>query len=91
MVSHLEKLTPIVRTASKVAGVAFNSLDDVFNNRVLKQTKSIRNDATHPLNSEYKLLPSGLRIAVPPAIKNRYKFSFVPLSIKAINAVEKRR
>ena len=81
----------IMRIASKVAGVKFSSLEEIYNTQLLKKAKSISRDETHPLNQEYKLLPSGLRLTVPPATKNRYKFSFVPLSIRALNAKEKRR
>lgn len=55
--------------ASKVAGVCFNSLEDIFNTQVKRKAQSIIKDATHPLNQEYKLLPSGLRLAVPQATK----------------------
>ena len=90
-VKDKNSLGRIVRVSSKVAGVKLSSLDDIFNTQVLKTAKSIRNDGTHPLNQEYKLLPSGLRLTVAPATKNRYKFSFVPLSIQASNTAEKRR
>lgn len=50
------------------------------------ESKSVRVDTTHPLNQEDKLLPSGDRLAVPPASKN----PFVPLSIIALNAMERR-
>lgn len=73
-------LERIVKVASKVAGVKFNCLDNIFNKQVLKKAKSIHMDDT-PLSQEYKLLPSGPHLAVPQATKNRYKFSFVPTSI----------
>ncbi len=77
-------LSRIVRVAPKVAGGKFSSLDEIFNTQVLKKAKSIRMDDTHPLNQEYKLLPSGAQHSVPPATENRYKFSFVPFSIRAL-------
>ncbi|XP_068616619.1 oxidation resistance protein 1a [Brachionichthys hirsutus] len=75
---------------SKVARVNFSSLDEVFQLHLLKKAKSIRRDKDHPLNPEYKLLPSGVRLALPGVTKNRYKFSFVPLSIRALNDTERR-
>ncbi|CAJ1066412.1 gastrula zinc finger protein XlCGF28.1-like%2C partial [Xyrichtys novacula] len=90
-IKNKNSLGSIVRVASKVAGVKFRSLDVIFKEQVLKKAKSIRTDNTHPLHHKYKFLPSGLRLAVPPASKNRYKFSFVPLSIGALNAAERRR
>ena len=59
------QLNRIVKTASKIAGVSFSSLDQVFQSQVLKKAKSIRMDNSHPLSSEYRLLPSGLRLKVP--------------------------
>ena len=85
------QLGRIVKTASKIAGVNFDSLDHVFQKQVLKKAKSIRMDNSHPLSSEYRLLPSGLRLKVPVATKNRYKFSFVPVSIQALNVDGRRR
>ena len=90
-VKDKNSLGRIVCVSSKVAGVKLSSLDDIFNTQVLRSAKSIRKDGSHPLNQEYKLLPSGLRLAVPTATKNRHKFSFVPLSIRALNAAERRR
>ena len=81
----------IVRTASKIAGVNFSSLDHVFQRQMLKKAKSIRMDSSHPLSSEYKLLPSGLRLECAVATTNRHKFSFVPASIQALNADMRRR
>ena len=81
----------VVTTCSKVAGVKFDSLDNVFNDRMQKLLRCIMRDETHPLHDEYRWLPSGHRLAVPPMSTNRYKFSFVPLSIQAFNKVENRR
>ena len=75
----------IVKTASKIAGVHFRGLDHFFSLQVLKKARAIRTDEAHPLYCEYELLPSGLRFRAPLARKNRYKNSFVPVSIRAIN------
>ena len=86
--NHLKR---IVKTASKIIGVKLNSLDFVFEKQVLKKAKAIRDDNSHPLNSEYKMLPSGVRLEIPSATTNRHKFSFVPFSIQALNASVMRR
>ncbi len=78
-------LGQIVKVASKVAGIQFDSQDQIFNRQVLSKALTIHSDDVHPLSSEYKLLPSGLRLCVPRATKNRYKFSSVPTSIRALN------
>ena len=71
-VKNKNSLESIVKTASKVAGVTFNSLEAVYKSRMCTLTKSIRSDVTHPLNYEYVLLPSGLRIVTPSATTNRF-------------------
>ena len=76
----------IVKTSSKIAGVNFSSLDQIFYRQVLKKAKSICSDDAHPLRLEYVPLPSGLRLSAHMAKKNRYKNSFVPVSIRAMNA-----
>ena len=49
----------------------------------------LHNDACnmHVLHNEFQLLPSGRRNRTPPCRLNRYKYSFVPLSIKQLNSV----
>ena len=86
-VKDKNSLGKIVKAASKVIGTNMNSLGLLFNRQVLKKAKSIRSDAAHPLNAEYKLLPSGVRLETPRATTNRHKFSFIPTSISSLNSV----
>ena len=66
------------------------TLQAIFEETVLRQARKIVADPSHVLNSEYELLPSGRRYRVPVKNKkrylNRYKFSFVPLSITLLNS-----
>ena len=75
-----------VKVASKVIGTQMNSLEHIFKRQVLNKALSIRSDAAHPLNVEYDLLPSGLRLRAPCARTNRYRYSFVPVAICTLNA-----
>ena len=79
-----------MKVASKIIGTQMNSLEHIFKRQVLNKALSIRSDAAHPLNAEYDLLPSGLRLRALCATKNRYKYSFVPVSICTLNAAEGR-
>ena len=79
-------LTTIVNMASKIAGVRFDSLTEYFNKQIFNKAIQIHQDPTHPLYSEYVLLPSGLRFRTPIAFKQRYKNSFVPFSVQVLNA-----
>jgi hypothetical protein len=59
--------------------------DDIFNHRIYRLANNIIKDSGHPLNCEFKLLPSGRRYGLPKIRTNRFKNSFVPLAIKMIN------
>ena len=90
-VKQKNALNGIVRGASKVVGVQFPCLTHIYDEQVLKKASSIRADSSHPLNPEYRLLPSGQRLVAPVPKNNRYKFSFIPTSIRAINNGSRRR
>ena len=83
-------LGKIVKTASKIIGTQLESLESFFNRQLVLRARAIIHDEDHPLFSEYTLLPSGLRFAAPRATKNRYRFSFVPASIRALNSANGR-
>ena len=61
------------------------TLQTVFDETIIRQAQKIISDPTHVLHPEYQLLPSGRRFRVPQCRLNRFKNSFVPLSIKALN------
>ena len=52
---------------------------------VSRQANKIVSDPTHILHPEFQLLPSGRRFRVPRSRLNRYKHSFLPMSIKLLN------
>ena len=84
-------LNGIVKAAGKIVGVKFRCLSHIYDEQVLKKASSIRGDSSHPLKGEYKLLPSGQWLEAPATKNNRYKFSFIPTSIRAINGGSRRR
>ena len=84
-------LNGIVRGASKIVGEKFSCLSLIYDRQVLMKASCIREDSSHPLYSAYELLPSGQWLKAPGAKNNRYKFSFVPTSIRAINGGSRRR
>lgn len=80
------KLMHLLKTAWKIVGH-----DEYFNpqvlyeNCVLNQVEWIVNDPTHFWFPQYQLLPSGRRYRVPKCRLNRYKKSFVPVSVGLVN------
>ena len=83
---HRNSLDRIVRLAGKIAGVPFPSLNTIFDKQVLNKARCIMSNNAHPLRAEYQLLPSGARLRAVKFDRNRYGFSFIPTSIKALNS-----
>ena len=80
------QLQNLIQRAGKIIGMQPpRPLQEIFERTLIKQGQKISQDPTHILHKEYEMLPSGRRYRVPNCKLNRYKFSFVPLSIKALN------
>lgn len=78
------RLNRIVKKSRKL-GADTEPLENLYQEGVLKQANKIMQDDTHPLHSCYKFLRSGRRLALPQQRTNRYKKSFVPMSILLFN------
>ncbi len=74
-----------------MVGEQVSSLNDLLNKQVLKKASAIHSDCAHHLNSKYKLFPSGRRLSGTVAKRNRYKNTFILVSILALNANNRRR
>ena len=76
----------LVKTVGKIIGtpVPLNP-QELFEQTTIRQAQTILSDSSHPLHSEYSLLNSGRRYRVSLCKHNRYKHSFIPLSVKLIN------
>lgn len=85
-VKNKAKLNRVVSLAGKIIGSKQIQLSDLYHQAVRRKSIQIYLDKTHPLNSDFKLLPSGRRLKVPLARKNVYKRSFVPSAISALNS-----
>lgn len=80
------QLQTLIKRAGKIIGrVPPTTLNELFEEAVRKQSLKITNDPNHVLYSEYEMMPSGRRYRLPNCRLNRFKFSFVPLSIKILN------
>ena len=62
-----------------------HSNDGVYDNAMLSTAKKIIADESHPLNKCYSLLPSGRRFRVLKSRTERFRKTFVPLSIIKAN------
>lgn len=80
------KLQRLVQTAMKVMGRTEKlSLQSIYEQSVLRQARRVLSDPSHILHAEYELLPSGRRFRIPKTKLNRYKYSFIPNSVKILN------
>ena len=79
------RLSNIVRMCGRIAGVSLQELAVLYRARATRKAHTILSDPTHPLASQYRLLPSGRRYMVPRQRTNRLRNSFVPISIGLIN------
>ena len=75
-------LSQIVKWSSRLIGEPQLNLETLSLRRL---SSSIWDDDSHPLHSEFKLLPSGQRLLVPKSKTKRYKNSFIPAAIAQIN------
>ena len=80
------QLQNLIKRAGKIMGMQPPcSLQAIFERTLVMQGSKITRDPNHILHSQFELMPSGRRYRVPTCRLNRYKFSFVPLAIKALN------
>ena len=56
---QITKLNRIVKTASKIVGCELPSLESLYETRTKKRAHRIIEDATHPANDLFEMLPSG--------------------------------
>ena len=75
----------IVNLASKIIGKTQRHLGCIYKEVIRRKAVRTANDPTHPLCSEFRLLPSGRRYSVPKANRNIFKNSFIPNAIKTLN------
>lgn len=80
------KLMHLILTTSKIVRHERDcNLQDLYEECILIQVERIIGDQRHFLNSQYELLPSGRRYRVLRCKLNRYKNSFVPVSVCLFN------
>ena len=75
-------LERIVKTASKIIGCQLPSVESLYSVRLLRRSKKIINDITHPAHHFFKLLPSGKRFRYFKCRTNRFLHSFFPKAVQ---------
>ena len=83
---HRSPLNKIITLSSRIIGVEQDSLTNIYNRRVKLKGTHIASDTTHTLHSHYNLLPSGKRYRSLTFRTKRAMSSFIPTSIRLMNA-----
>ena len=81
-----KKLKKIEKYGRKITQKDITPLLTHHRERVVKFTKKILKDPSHPLFSEFQTLPSGRRLRTPKIRTSRFQNSFIPNSIKILNS-----
>ena len=86
-VKYKSEIFRLVKTAGKIMGMSAPPITPqvLFDQSVIGQAKKMVSDPSHILHREYRLLPSGMRYETHKWNYNRYKYSFMPLSITPLN------
>ena len=86
-VKYKAQIGKLAKMAGKIMGMSAPPITPqaIFEQEVVRQARNIISDPLHVLNPEYVLMRSGRRYRTPQCRYNRYKHSFVPLSIKLLN------
>uniref|UniRef100_A0A1A8H0B6 Alkylated DNA repair protein AlkB homologue 8 N-terminal domain-containing protein n=1 Tax=Nothobranchius korthausae TaxID=1143690 RepID=A0A1A8H0B6_9TELE len=78
-------LQRVIHSAQRIIGCSLPSLEDLACPRYLSRAFNIIKDKFHPGNHLFQLLPSGRRYRSQRTRTNRFRDSFFPRAIVAVN------
>ena len=79
-------LDRVVRSASKTIGSTLPTVDELYETYIMKKTRDILKDTSHPLHEFYYVAQSGCRYISERTRTNRYRNTFLPTSVRLLNA-----
>ena len=79
-------LDRVVRSASKTIGSTLPTVDELYETYMMKKTRDILKDTSHPLHEFYYVAQSGCRYISERTRTNRYRNTFLPTSVRLLNA-----
>ena len=85
-VKQKNRLNKIVNVATKLINLKLKSLNDLYHKPLVKTSRSIINDPTHPLHSCFEIMPSGKRYRTPAFKRQLYNKSFIPSAVRFLNS-----
>ena len=78
-------LDRIVRSASTTIGTTLPTVDELYETYMMKKTRDILKDTSHPLHEFYYVAQSGCRYISERTQTNRYQYTFLPTSVRLLN------
>ena len=78
-------LQRVVNTAQKIIGCPLPSLADLYSSRCLRKAQNIVEDPFHPGHGNLAMLPSGKRYRALNTRTSRFRDSFYPRAVAALN------
>ena len=81
------RLDRVILKAARVINISLHSFAELYDINIMKTAKKIGTDTKHPLNAEYQTSVRSKRFISKKARTNRYKNSFVPSSIRALQTL----
>lgn len=82
------KITRFIKICTKLGVQNAVSLEEIYRKCTIQRCKVVLNDESHPLNTSYNMLPSGRRLRSLKGRTARYTKSFVPSSVRLLNALK---
>ena len=85
-VKEKSKIQKVSNECSKIINSKLQPINKEYIKAIERKACSIVSSRKHPLNSEFKTLPSGRRFTQPRCRTNRYKSTFIPSAISNLNS-----
>ena len=79
-------LDRVVRSASKTIGSTLPIVDELYETYMMEKTRDILKDTSHHLHEFYYVAQSGCRYISERTRTNRYRNTFLPISVRLLNA-----
>ena len=88
-VQNKTRINRVIKKACKITHFPFPYTDEILTNACIKKLKSILEDNSHPLHADLQFSARSGRLIYLKTNRERYKNSFMPLSVKLLTQQDK--
>ena len=85
-VKNRNRLLKISHVSAKIIGLPTPMLSEIIDHAILKKARAVATESDHPLSTFFNVLPSRMRYRCIKCKTSRYSRSFVPVTIRMLNA-----